>query len=227
MKKLSVFSCVLLLFLLFCQSALSQENCKVLKPEIAGTYKGRCKNGLADGKGSASGTDSYTGHFLKGLPDGVGSYFWKTGESYTGHWKEGKRHGEGKYSFFYHGKDSTITGIWENDDYKGQKVENPKIIYKSSIDRYRFEKTGNIKNRVLIYIYQDGARNTGVSNLMISSSSGYETSLGNSFGYDEVTFPVTVRVSYTTLNKLKTASYYVEFHFEIFDSGDWKVDLHN
>jgi len=62
---------------------------------------------------------------------------------------------------------------------------------------------------------------------MISSSSGYDTSLGNSVGYDEVLFPVRIRITYTTPNKLKTATYYVEFEFEISEPGDWIVDLHN
>jgi hypothetical protein len=218
---------LLILFLFFCQSMVSQQTCKVLKPELAGSYKGKCKDGLANGNGSAIGTDRYKGQFFKGLPEGKGTYIWATGESYTGYWKEGKRNGEGEYTFFYQGNDSTIVGNWENDRYIGHKPEKPKIIYKSSVERYNFQKNGNIKNRVLINIYQNGVRNTGISNFMISSSSGYDTSLGNSVGYDEVLFPVRIRITYTTPNKLKTATYYVEFEFEISEPGDWTVDLHN
>ena len=219
--------CIFIIFSFFCQSTVCQQNCKVLKSELAGSYKGKCKNGLADGKGLANGTDTYKGHFIKGLPDGEGTYTWATGESYTGQWREGKRNGAGKYTFSYQVKDSTITGIWENDSYKGREPAKPRVIYKSSVDRYRFEKTAGIRRRVLISIYQNGVRNTGVSNLMTNSSSGYETKLGNSIGYDEVSFPVTIKVTYTTLNKLKTTSVFVEFEFEISDPGDWTVDLHN
>jgi hypothetical protein len=218
---------LLILFLIPCQIALSQGNCKVLKPELTGGYKGKCKDGLANGKGSAIGIDRYEGQFLKGLPEGKGTYTWATGESYTGYWREGKRNGEGEYTFFYNGNDSILAGNWENDRYTGPVPKKPQVIHKSNIDRYTFRKTKNIRNRILINLYQNGSRNTGISNLMISSSSGYDTSLGNSVGYDEVSFPVKILVKYTTLNKLKTATYDVEFEFEISESGDWIVDLHN
>ena len=42
-------------------SVCAQETCKVLKPEISGSYLGDCKKGLANGKGIARGTDGYEG----------------------------------------------------------------------------------------------------------------------------------------------------------------------
>jgi hypothetical protein len=226
MKTIRLIS-YLIFFFFNCQTAISQKDCKVLKPELVGTYNGKCKGGLANGKGSAIGIDSYKGQFLNGLPNGKGTYRWATGEVYEGYWREGKRDGEGEYTFYYKGNDSTIAGNWENDQYTGPKPKKPEIIYKSSVDRYKFQKIGNGKNRVLIDIYQNGTRNAGVSNFMIASSSGYNTHLGNSVGYDEVSFPVKIRVTYTTWNKLKTSTYMVEFEFEISEPGDWIVDLHN
>ena len=220
-------SILLFIFCFFCSSLFSQENCKVIKPEIAGSYSGKCKKGLANGYGTAVGTDRYEGQFLKGLPNGEGTYTWATGESYTGEWKEGKRNGEGVYTFFYDGKDSTLYGNWMNDIYLGLKPNKPNIIYKTGIDRYTIQKNGNFRNRVLIDIYQSGMRNLGITNFMISSSGGYETKIGQSVGYDEVIFPVIIKVTYTTWNKLRTATYYVDLEFEIFEPGDWKVDLYN
>lgn len=207
--------------------AFGQVNCKVLKPEIDGSYAGDCKKGLANGTGLAIGTDRYEGQFIKGLPNGEGTYTWSAGQTYKGKWKDGKREGEGEYTFFYNGKDSTLYGNWLNDNYIGEISKNPIVNYKSGIDRYSITKAGDLKNRVLINIYQNGMRNTGISNLMVSSSNGYEVNVGLSIGYDEIIFPVKIKVTYTTMNKLKTASYYVEFDFEIFETGDWKVDLHN
>lgn len=212
------FSCLLL---------FSQESCKVLKPELIGSYTGSCKKGFANGKGTAVGADRYEGQFIMGLPDGQGKYFWATGESYTGSWKNGKRNGEGEYTFFKSGKDTTIYGNWLNDNYAGPIPLKPRIISKTGIDRYSITQNGIIKNRVLIDIYQNGMRNLGTTNFMLSSSSGYETSIGHAVGYDEVKFPVTIKVSYTTYNKLQTATYYVEFVFEIYEPGDWNVILHN
>jgi len=44
----------------------AQNRCKVLKKEISSEYHGKCKKGLAHGKGKADGIDSYYGHFTKG-----------------------------------------------------------------------------------------------------------------------------------------------------------------
>lgn len=217
---------IIIFFFLF-KVSISQQNCKVLKPELDGVYKGNCKKGLANGRGSAIGTDSYTGQFVKGLPDGKGTYTWATGESYTGYWKKGKRHGSGDFKFPFQGKDSIVSGNWENDRYIGKTQEIYTIIHKSSVDRYKFQKTGDIRNRVLINFYQNGVRNFGISNFLISSSSGHDTSVGNSIGFDEIVFPVRIRITYTTLNKLRTATYDVEFEFEISEPGNWSVDLHN
>jgi len=41
-------------------------------PALQGTYDGGCKNGMAQGKGTARGTDTYMGFFKNGLPNGKG-----------------------------------------------------------------------------------------------------------------------------------------------------------
>lgn len=205
-------------------SLQSQQKCVVLKPEIAGSYTGKCRNNLASGFGKATGRDSYEGGFIKGLPDGYGTYTWSTGEVYKGSWKRGKRNGTGELRF---SADSIISGIWIEDKYAGEKIKKPVVIYKTGIDRYTIQKNGSIKNRVLIDIYQNGIRNSQITNLLTSSSSGFETTVGQSFGYDEVTFPVNIKVTYTTPNKLKTVSVQVVFQFEISEPGDWMVKLHN
>jgi hypothetical protein len=95
------------------------------------------------------------------------------------------------------------------------------------VDRYSFKRSSDIKNRVLIDIYQNGVRNLGLENFMMVSSSGYETRLGESVGYDNVTYPVTIKVNYTTWNKMRSSRVYVIFEFRIFEEGDWGVDIHN
>ncbi|KAF0198961.1 MAG: hypothetical protein FD166_952 [Bacteroidetes bacterium] len=204
-----------------------QENCRVLKTGISGSYTGDCKKGLAHGQGIAAGTDSYEGQFRKGLPDGTGTYNWSTGEVYTGQWKEGKRNGIGKFIYTVDEKDTILDGQWINDKFAGPVVPKPLIKAKEGIDRYTFRKNGTSKNRVMINIYQNGARNGGISDLMISSSSGYESTLGPATGFEEITFPVNIKVMYTTPNKLNTTLVYVKFEFEISEPGDWTVDLHN
>lgn len=205
----------------------AQESCKVLVKEISEKYSGGCKNGLANGKGIAEGTDRYEGQFRKGYPDGNGTYTWSTGEVYSGQWKAGKRNGTGTYTYLENGKDSVKYGRWLDDNYAGPVYAKPYVKNKEGIDRYSFQKNGGQRNRVLLNIYQNGVRNTEINNLLMSTSSGYDTNLGPSFGYDAVTFPVTIRITYTTFNKLHTMPLNVKFEFVIYEPGDWVVDIHN
>lgn len=206
---------------------MAQDNCEVLLPGIDSIYNGKCKKGLAHGKGQAIGVDTYTGKFAKGLPNGRGTYVWANGDTYTGYWLAGKLNGEGILSFKLKEKDSIVDGLWENDKYLGPKPIAPKVITKVGVDRFSFKPSGGTKSRVLIDIFQNGTRNTGISNFSISTSNGVETRLSNSVGYDFVQFPVVIRVSYTTMNKLKTQEYQAIFEFEISEPGDWRVEIHN
>jgi hypothetical protein len=221
------FLVMLIMSALISYSASGQEKCEVMKSSISGSYTGGCKKGLAEGKGTAQGIDHYTGQFKKGLPDGKGTYTWATGETYTGNWKKGKRHGSGTYPWFYQGRDTLSEGQWIEDRYAGPVVKKPRIINSSSVERYTIRKEGTNFNRVMIHFSQNGTTNNSISNLMIVSSSGYQSSLGPMTGFEGVVFPVTINISYTTLNKMKTASYPVIFEFEISEPGDWKVELFN
>jgi len=205
----------------------AQESCKVLITEIDSIYIGKCKKGFAHGKGEAIRVDSYTGRFANGLPSGKGTYTWANGDIYVGNWKKGKQNGEGTLILKIRERDSIIDGLWEDNNYLGPKPMPPRVKTKVSVDRFSFRLTAGIKNRVLIDIYQNGSRNTGVSNFLMSTSNGVETHLGYSVGYDYIEFPVTIRVHYLTINKFKSEEFQVIFEFEISQSGDWRVEIHN
>ena len=205
----------------------AQESCKVLKPGIDSIYNGKCKKGLAHGKGNAIGVDSYTGRFTNGLPNGKGTYTWANGDIYTGDWSAGERKGEGTLIIKLEEKDSIVTGIWENDKYMGPKPIAPRVITKVGVDRFSFKLSGGAKDRVLIDILQNGTRNTSISSFLMSTSNGVENNIGQLVGYDYIEFPVTIRINYMTLNKLKSHEYQVIFEFEISEPGDWRVEIHN
>lgn len=226
MKHIFLISSIFLC-LSYAHNIRAQESCKVLIPEIDSIYTGKCKKGLAHGKGHAIGVDSYKGKFSKGLPSGKGTYIWANGDKYEGNWANGMRNGEGTLSLKLADKDSIIEGIFDDNKYLGPKPKPPRIITKTSIDRYTIKQTGGIKNRVLIDFLQNGARNTGIINLIITSSKGVETSVGHSIGYEFIEFPVTIRVNYETLNKLKSELYQAIFEFEITEPGDYIVEIHN
>ena len=226
MKNLFLFLGILALSALSSQ-VLAQETCKVLKPGIDSVYHGKCKKGLAHGKGKADGIDSYFGRFAKGLPDGKGTYTWANGDIYTGDWDEGIRHGEGTYTFKVNEKDTTLSGLWKNDEYLGPKPEKPHVTSNVGVDRYTFKRISDAKDRVLVNILQNGMKNTGISNFLMSGTAGIETTLGQEVGYDYIEFPITIKVSYITFNKLRTQQYPVTFEFKISEPGDWRVEIHN
>lgn len=205
----------------------SQQDCKVLKPGISNHYEGKCKNGLANGKGIATGIDKYEGQFIKGLPQGSGTYTWSDGSTYTGEWIEGLRYGIGKYTMRENGKDSIQNGLWLNDEYKGAKPDKPNVIYNYGAERYNFKRNLSRSNKVLVDFYQNGTRNNRISNLLMSTSSGDDITYGILTGYDNVIFPVTIKITYTTANKLKSSTMNVRFEFVIYEPGDWVVELYN
>ncbi|MCF8366458.1 MAG: hypothetical protein K9H16_11790 [Bacteroidales bacterium] len=206
---------------------LAQSNCKVLLPEIDSIYDGKCKKGLANGEGIAIGKDTYQGKFKKGWPDGFGVYTWSTGEVYEGDFVEGVKDGEGVYRFFTNNRDTALVGLWKDDVYIGPKPMKPKVMQSVAIDRHTFRKNSDVQNRVLIDFRQNGGQNPNISGLLITADSGYEFSLGNTHGFKDMTFPVTMLVKYTTPNKLQTRQVYCIFEFVIYEPGDWAVDLFN
>lgn len=219
---------LLIIFSLVIPSLLSaQSDCRVLMPEIDSIYEGKCKKGLAHGKGLAMGTDTYEGRFKKGWPDGKGIYTWKNGDIYEGDFLDGVKEGEGKFSYKINGQDTTLVGIWKEDVYIGPKPKNPKVKQTTSIDRHNFRKNSDAQNRVLIDFYQNGGRNHGITDLLITADSGYEFELGHSKGFKDMAFPVTMLVKYTTPNKLQTRMVYCIFEFVIYEPGDWRVELFN
>lgn len=77
--------------------AKQQSGCTVKDADIATTYVGECRNGLAHGLGEATGRngDKYVGEFHDGEKHGKGIYRWQSGSRYEGEYKNDKFHGKG------------------------------------------------------------------------------------------------------------------------------------
>lgn len=120
--------------ILFISLRSFSQNCTVMPDALKGTYAGDCKKEKAEGTGTATGTDSYTGEFKSGYPDGKGKYNWKNGDWYDGSWKKGQREGQGSMHYLTSGgKDSAMTGFWKKDKYFGL-YEKPYIIHSKTSD---------------------------------------------------------------------------------------------
>ncbi len=204
-----------------------QTDCKVLKPEISLIYKGECKNGFAHGSGEASGRDHYIGEFKKGWPQGKGIYEWANGDQYDGSWKKGKRHGYGKFISIINEQDSIMEGQWVNDQFKGMKPQAQyKIVRKLNVERNTIHKTAE-GAAVYFKILRGGTPNREVENLIISSESGIEIREGTILGYENLTFPVTIKISYYAWNQLHTTQYNVIFEVTFNEPGIYQVSLFN
>ena len=168
MKRTKQITFFLVIFFLY-SSVAAQNDCEVLLPALEGTYTGDCKAGLADGTGEAIGEDFYKGEFIKGLPDGEGTYLWKNGATYTGDWKKGKRHGKGKYEFMTEEKDSVLAGDWRNDKFIGIKTPLPYIIeYRNGIGRVSCMKVGD-RPYVKYKFSRGGLESYQISSLLMQS----------------------------------------------------------
>lgn len=104
------------------------QDCTVKKKELSGQYEGECKKGVANGKGKATGEDSYSGDFKNGLPDGEGKYQWKNGDWYEGHFEKGLRAGQGTMHYADKPAYDTLDGFWKKDKYIG-KYERPYLVH--------------------------------------------------------------------------------------------------
>jgi len=114
--------CLIIATIFLLSGDILAQNCTVKVDSLKGQYKGDCKDGKADGQGAAFGTDTYTGEFRKGLPEGLGRYTWSNGDWYEGFWKEGKFEGKGTLSRKAENTSDSLlvlTGFWEKGKFLG------------------------------------------------------------------------------------------------------------
>jgi hypothetical protein len=224
---MKILFCWLICLVYFTPDLGAQDNsgCKVLMSSLQGTYEGGCKNDLAQGKGTAKGTDTYTGNFRNGLPHGKGVYFSANGEVYDGQWTNGLRDGEGTVTLKINGRDSVQTGIWKENIYTGPKPDMPKVIHKVNVVSATFTRMGE-GNRISISFYQNGMVNM-IDNLVITPSNGTEQTAGRMHAFYDLQFPFFCKINYTTWNSLRTVSYDCILEFEIQQQGAWDLRITN
>ncbi len=227
MKPKHLLTTLLLMISVIHFSYSQSETCKVLKPEIAASYSGECKKGLANGKGIATGKDKYEGKFKDGLPQGNGTYRYANGDVYEGDFKDGMRSGNGKFTFKFLGRDSTYLGMWK-DDQLVKKTIPPAyaVTQKQNLQRYTITKV-NSGNRVMFAFMQNGTNNRSVSGLLFAESSGTLLNIGQNQGFDNIQFPFNCKVTYNTLNSFRSASSGIIFEIQINEPGQWMITLFN
>lgn len=217
------------MLILFLGSILyAQEECKVLLPEISGSYTGKCKKGLAHGKGLAVGTDTYEGRFLKGLPDGDGKYTWADGRVYEGSWTEGMRDGKGIMTYPTAGENSIVTGYWKKDEYIGTEFIPPyKVTRNQGLVRYSIRKVNEVGSGFSVGLYLAGSFNTDIDNFTMVPSSGQEFESGRKRGIENAIVPYNVSIKYRVWNQMHSQQHDVYFDFTINEPGTFEVTITN
>lgn len=206
----------------------SQDSCKVLKPEISEHYVGKCKKGLAHGRGIAVGKDRYDGSFKKGMPHGSGIYYYANREVYEGEFNYGLRQGIGKMIYKRNGRDSVVSGYWNADKFV-RVIIPPKyrIIINRNIQRVTVQKLSDKGKRVLFAFMQNGTVNYTISNLNYAPDSGTSVTVGNNSGFENVIFPFDCKLNYVTANQTQRVYYEAVFEIKIDEPGEWLITLHN
>ena len=228
LSNLPLFSLVALL--LFVRPvANGQDTCGVLLDRISGEYEGECKKGLAHGDGKAIGADTYEGEFKKGYPDGKGKYRERNGVIYEGGWERGMKNGAGKLLFPLLKGDSIVEGYWRDNRYLGQtNLPVYSVNYKLNIARYSLKSAETAgPDRLTLFITEYGGSASNFSDLQITSSSGVRQDLGNRIYINNIDFPFTTRITYTTLLKFSGLPINVVFDITINDPGSWNLNLTN
>lgn len=78
-----------------------------------GTYRGRCQEGVPEGKGRLTFSDGsfYDGLWRYGKRSGLGTLFHSNGDVYHGTWRDGLIHGKGWY--YFHSGDRLFANFWK------------------------------------------------------------------------------------------------------------------
>ncbi len=228
-NKSYLFKILLYLVILLSGSIIyAQDDCKVLIPELSGTYTGGCKKGLAHGKGLAMGIDSYEGRFTKGLPNGLGKYTWEDGTRYEGYWSKGVRDGKGTMTYPRAGEDSIVAGIWNDDEYMGKEIIPPyRITRTQGIVRSSIRKVNEVGSGFSLTLYLAGRFNTDIESFFIDADNGEEFVSGRKHGIENATAPYSVSIKYRVWNTMHSQQHEVFFDFTINEPGTFEVSITN
>jgi hypothetical protein len=231
MKKIILITIAFLM--LFVAGFSQNNNAPVLKKELVGKYEGDQKKGLAQGKGTASGTDTYTGEFKKGLPDGIGVYTDSQGNVYKGAFREGLKEGKGEFIPAASSTEKPMTGYWMDDKYVGkEKVEPYEVSNKVGSVSPRIYSTGpgNVIDITVVDPYDNS--NVAANIYMTGQANSREDSSYHKYFYEDCKFPIEFDIRYQVRQKMggingSTALSDNSVHIKIVKPGKWSITLKN
>jgi hypothetical protein len=213
-------------------------SCKVLLLNLSATYKGGCKNGLANGEGEAWGLQHYKGNFKNGMPNGFGVYYYDDSTYHSGYFQDGLKEGKGEMHYAHKGKpDSTIKGYWSGNEFRGAKYITYNFDGATKFDRYEIIPSPGSGHSISFEISTTSGSPSGVpsdfqgkpgyvlrlddlnvgNNIIIRLLSTVETATKFHITYDISAFPA---ILYATLSNGDS------FKLELYKSANWTVRLY-
>jgi hypothetical protein len=117
--------------------------------------------------------------------------------------------------------------LWENDIFIKEMSSSPyKVFIARDIDRYSVKRTGD-GNKITLQIFKMGISNVDITDFNFNVDNGMYKQISNKYIYDQLIFPLTVKINYTTTNKLRTREINVVFEVTINEPGEWEIELNN
>src|SRR5258706_5622887 len=124
------------LALVLCALSLSvgaQSKCLVIDPELQTSYSGGCKDGKAEGSGTARGSAVYVGEFHEGRKHGRGVKTLPCCDRYEGRFADVGKHGSGLYAW---GQRSGFAGVRYEGGFANDKRNGYGLYVWASGDSY-------------------------------------------------------------------------------------------
>ena len=235
------FQALILILLMITNFAYAQDNsktCKVFTVNLSGSYKGDCKNGVAEGQGEATGLQRYNGSFKDGKPNGAGVYYYDESTYHAGFFLDGQKEGKGETHYIRNGKqDSILKGYWSGNVFRGKKYTTYAFNGGTFFDRYEITATPQSGRTISFEISTTSGSPTGVpsdfqgkpgyvlrlkdlnagNTSIVRLLSTLETPTKFHVAYDIETFPV---VLYGTMSNGDV------FKLELFKPASWNVRLY-
>ena len=229
----------------FSAAGVLSQSCIVSIDSLKGQYTGGCRNGKANGFGTAIGVDTYTGNFRNGYPDGQGKYTWKNGTWYNGNWKDGLFDGNGTFSKADEIKPDSftlMTGFWEKGKYIG-KFQKPYSIVSltNGISEINARKTTDTKAEITIAVTSTTAGGSSLYKAVLpkpklvnidlvegrfqQQADNETSSLTNKYTFRIVTFPFYAIFTFETTGTNPLPLPLEKIKVEISEAGNWYIQV--
>jgi hypothetical protein len=205
----------------FCQEITGP----VLMKEISGKYDGELKNGLAHGRGTAVGADTYEGHFRKGMPNGEGTYTFGNGNVYKGDFVNGRFSGKGTLYYKSISPDSVSTGYWDEGKYLGKvKIEPYVISNLTGIVDPRISLIGE-GNQIELAVLDPF--NKYIIPQINATGKYFQRFSYSRIYFEQIDFPIELDITYNCSNKIRSGMIYNTIRIKINKPGNWQITLKN